>query len=170
MTLDEYKKLIVETSTEDWINIPCGAGSGSSYRDAIKGGGEFNNIEIDSHGEVLSLKKDLLVSVAWGMTHNDDFVEKWANLFPSSHASSSFVDFFYANQLVYRDIYVAVDGGRCLIPLPEIQIDESTHEIKELVVSKEKYKFFRLLNGTGYDYDRYFKRTGIEIIDKSWMD
>lgn len=174
MTLDEYKKIIIDTEIEDWTNIPCwGAGSGPSYRDAIsvwtKGSGEFHNIEIESHGNVLSLKKDLLISVAWGITHNDDFVEEWANSFPHSHASSSFVDFFYANQLIYRDIYVAVDGGRCCIPLPEIQIDESTHEIKALVVPKEKYEFFRLLNGTGYDYDSYFKRTGIQVVDKPWM-
>lgn len=174
MTLDEFKKLIIETSIEDWTSISCwGAGSGPSYRDAIsvwtRGSGEFHNIEVDSHGEVLSLKRNLLVSVAWGMTHNNDFVEEWANSFDDPHASSSFVDFFYANQLVYRDVYVAVDGGRSLIPLPEIRLVESPKEAKELVVPKEKYAFFRLLNGTGYDYEKYFQRTGIKVIDEPWM-
>ena len=81
----------------------------------------------------------------------------------------SFVDFFYANQLVYRDIYVAVDGGRCKIPLPEMRFDESTHKVEALVVPREKYNFFRLLNGTDYNYENYFKRTGIMIVDESWM-
>lgn len=174
MTLDEYKKLIVASSLEDWTNITCwGAGSGPSYRDAVsvwtKGGGEFHNIEVNSHGEIFSLKSDLLVSVACGLTHNDDFIEKWANSFPNKRASSSFVDFFYANQLVYRDIYVAVDGGRCKIPLPEMRFDESTHKVEALVVPREKYNFFRLLNGTDYNYENYFKRTGIMIVDESWM-
>lgn len=175
MTLEEYKKLITGAALEDWTTIGCwGAGSGPSYRDAIsvwtKGGGEFHNIEIDSHAEIFSLKSNLSVSVACGITHNDDFVEEWANSFPDKHASSSFVDFFYCNQLVYRDIYVVVDGGRCRIPLPEMKFNEKTHEVELLSVPREKYEFYRLLNGTGYDYDSYFERTGIVVVDEPWMN
>lgn len=174
MTLNEFKKLIIGTSIEDWTNIPCwGAGTGPSYKELFsvwsKGSGEFHNIEIESHAEIFSLKSNLLVSMACGITHNDDFIEEWANSFPDKHASSSFVDFFYSNQLVYRDIYVAVDGGRCRIPLPEMKINSETHKIEALVVQREKYNFFRILNGSGYDYDSYMQRAGIEVIDEPWM-
>lgn len=174
MTLEEYKNLITTAVLDDWTKIGCwGAGSGPSYRDAIsvwtKGSGEFHNIEIESHAEIFSLKTNLLVSVACGLTHNDDFIEEWANSFPDKKASSSFVDFFYSNQLVYRDIYVSVDGGRCSIPLPEMRFDQSIHEVESLTVQREKYEFYRLLNGTGYDYDSYMQRTGIVIVDEPWM-
>lgn len=174
MTLEEYKNLIISATLDEWTTIGCwGAGSGPSYRDAIsvwtKGSGEFHNIEIESHAEIFSLKSNLLVSVACGLTHNDDFIEDWANSFPDKKASSSFVDFFYSNQLVYRDIYVSVDGGRCSIPLPEMKFDESTDEVKALTVQREKYEFYRLLNGTGYDYDSYMQRTGIVVVDEPWM-
>jgi hypothetical protein len=174
MTLDEYKRLILSASVDDWNNIGCwGAGAGPSFRDSLsvwtKGSGEFDNIEIDSHGEVFSLKTDLLVSVACGITHNDDFIEDWANSFPDKKASSSFVDFFYCNQLVYRDIYVSVDGGRCRIPLPDMKFNSSTHKVELLTVPIEKYEFFKLLNGTGSDYESYFQRTNIKAVNEPWM-
>lgn len=174
MTLEEYKDLILSASLEDWNNIGCwGAGTGPSFRDSFsvwtKGAGEFHNIEIDSHCEVYSLKKNLSVSVACGIKHNDDFIEDWANSFPDTRASSAFVDFFYNNQLVYRDIYVSVDGGRCRIPLPDMKFNSSTHQVEKLTIPREKYKFFKLLNGLGNDYESYFHRTKIEVVDEPWM-
>ena len=99
MTLREYENLIVDTSENDWTKISCwGGGSGPSFLNKFdvwtSGSGEFENLEIDSHSEYYSLKNDLLVSVACGIKHNDNFREDWANKFPDSHASSSFVDFF----------------------------------------------------------------------------
>jgi hypothetical protein len=175
MNLTEYNQLIFGSQFNDWTIIGCwGAGSGPSYRDAIsvwtKGNGEFQNIEVDSHSETYSFKNDLRVSVSTGITHNDDFIEEWANQFPDKHASSSFVDFFFCNQLVFRDIYVVVDGGRCRIPLPKIHVNNETYKIERLTVSRQKYEFFKLLNGEGNtEYDRYFRRTGIEIVDEPWM-
>jgi hypothetical protein len=102
------------------------------------------------------------VSIAYGLSCNDNFSEPWTNSFPDSKASSSYVDFFYSNQLVYRDLCVSVDGGRCYIPIPEIKE-------KSYVVSREKYQVFELLNSSADNYEDYFKKTGIQIIDKPWM-
>jgi hypothetical protein len=167
MTLDEFKQLILSSSREDWTHISCwGCGSAPSYRQAIsvwtKGGDEFAGIDEKSHAEVLSLKSNLLVSIAYGLSCNDNFSEPWTNSFPDSKASSSYVDFFYSNQLVYRDLCVSVDGGRCYIPIPEIKE-------KSYVVSREKYQVFELLNSSADNYEDYFKKTGIQIIDKPWM-
>ncbi len=174
MTLDEYKILILSASPDQWNKMGCwGAGSGPSFRDSFsvwtKGSGEFHNIEINSHSEVYSLKTDLLVSIACGITHNDDFIEDWANSFPDKKASSSFIDFFYCNQLVYRDIYVSVDGGRCRIPLPDVKLNSSTYQLEKFTVPLEKYQFFKLLNGSGSDYESYFQRTDIETVNEPWM-
>ena len=80
MTLKEYETLVSNTSEDDWTRISCwGAGSGPSYLNKFdiweNSSGEFESIKIDSHGDYLSLKKDLLVSVAWGIRHNDNFIE-----------------------------------------------------------------------------------------------
>lgn len=173
MNLSEFEDLIVRSEPEDWTNISCwGAGSGPSFMEKFDvwttGRGEFNNIEIDSHANIMSFKKDLLVSVAYGISHNNDFREEWANKFPDRHASSAYVDFFYARNLVYRDIYVAVDGGRCLLPLPKQNFDED-YAVTALTVSRRRAKFFRLLNGLHGDYDGYLDRAGIQFDSSVWM-
>lgn len=176
MTLDEYQKIILATSVDDWTHISCwGAGAGPSFLNKFSvwttGRGEFSNIEVDSHSEVLSLKRDLLVSVALGLSHNDDFIEPWANKFADKKAMSGFVDFFYSGALIYRDIYVSVDGGRCRLPLPRQHISDKTHEVERLTVPQAKADFYRLLNGleSTFDYDSYLSRSGIETTDAPWM-
>lgn len=175
MNLSEYQKILLSTEVDDWTTISCwGAGSGPSFLNKFDvwktGRNEFHSIEIDSHSNVCSLKSNLLISVAFGLLHNDNFIEPWANKFDDKSARSSFIDFFYSGALVFRDIYVSVDGGRCILPLPNQQVNESTYEVERLTVSKDKAHFFRLLNGTDeIDYSSYLNRSGIEIIDSSWM-
>lgn len=173
MTLKEYESLISNTEELDWTKISCwGAGSGPSYLNNFSvwenGSGDFKNIEIDSHSEYMSLKRDLLVSVAWGLKHNDDFKEDWANNFPDNRAISGFVDFFYSGVLVFRDIYVSVDGGRCALPLPKRIFNQKTQQVEKLVISKNRYEFFKLLNGN--EYDSYLRDAKIEIVDGEWME
>ena len=170
MNLKNYEKLITETKESDWTKIPCwGAGSGPSYlnrfdvSEAVETGKacRAQNLEIDSHSEYMSLKKNLLVSVAWGLTENNNFEEDWANKFPNPHASTGLIDFFYSGVLVYRDIYVLVDGGRYIIPLP----DQKNNGAK-LVITKPRYEFFKILND---DRDDFLKNTGIEVVNGKWM-
>jgi hypothetical protein len=177
MTLDEYQRIIVATQIEDWTHISCwGAGAGPSFLNKFmvwtKGAHEFTNLDVDSHAEVLSLKKNLLVSVATGITHNDDFIEPWANKFPDPQATSAYVDFFYAGTLVFRDIFVAVDGGRCRLPLPRQHINQRTQKVERLTVPEPKSIFYLLLNeiSGAHDYYHYLNQSGIEIDDQSpWM-
>lgn len=175
MNLKEYEELMVNTSERDWTKISCwGAGSGPSYLNRFdvwqSGSGDFKNIEIDSHAEYMSLRKDLLVSVAWGLSHNDEFKEDWANNFPDPHATSSFIDFFYSGVLVYRDIYVSVDGGRCYIPLPKIIRNKETFKIEKIFITKNRYEFFKIINGNDSEYDSYLRDAHIEVVDGEWMN
>jgi hypothetical protein len=175
MNLKEFFERVVDTEVSDWNVITCwGAGSGPSYYNKFTvwntGKGEFSNIEVDSHANIAVLKSDLSISFAWGLSHNDDFIEEWANKFPNKRAMSSYIDFFFNGALVYRDIIVAVDGGRCYIPLPELDIDKESNKIKRLIVPKQKYKLIKMVNAfqSTYDYDSYFSTTGIEIADERW--
>lgn len=176
MDLQQYERRIMDTTKNDWTIITCwGFGSGPSYLERASvwttGKGEFSNIEIESHGMRASLKSDLSIGIAWGFQSNPEFKEPWANQFPDPSASSHFVDFFYGSVLVYRDVYVSVDGGRCMLPLPDREFDPQTHEVRRYTVPKDKHRFFRLLDGFERlsDFDRYFNQAGFQLTDAPWM-
>lgn len=169
MTLKELLKKIVSSSKEKWNSIACcGASSGPSYHNKF----EFyytyeeqaNVLFSDSHGMVASYKPDVSITLSWGLTVNDDFKEEWANKFSDPKASSHYVDVFFNNSLVYRDLYIVVDGGRAKLPLPRSRT--------ELFVPRDYYLFIKLLDEIdGYisDYDRYFKGAGLNIIEDEWI-
>ena len=67
MNLEEYEKLIVDTSEDDWTRISCwGAGSGPSYYNRFDVwstlSGKLENMKVDSHSEYYSLKRNKLTS------------------------------------------------------------------------------------------------------------
>lgn len=175
MNLKAYLYEIVNAGIKDWSVISCwGAGAGPSYLNKFtvwnSGQDEFRNLEIDSHAMIASYKKNLSISIAWGLEHNDNFIEEWANGFSNPKATSEYVDFFYNGILVLREIIVSVDGGRCYLPLPKQEIDTGTRTVTRLYVSKEKSEFVRMLNNfsSGRDYDLYLKQSGIDINDGDW--
>ncbi|MBO7127320.1 hypothetical protein J6W78_07205 [bacterium] len=178
MNLKDYENLIVGTTENDWTKIQClGFGSGPSYLNRFdvseavetEQACRAQNLEIDSHNEYMSLKKDLLVSVAWGLIANDNFKEDWVSKFPNSQAESGFTDFFYSGVLVYRDTYVSVDGGRYIVPLPQPILD-SKNNVQKLVITKQQYEFFKLLNSDETSFNSCLTRAGIETINGKWMD
>ncbi len=173
MTLDEIIELITNSNPEDWNEIGCwGYGSGPSYKDQFTFyevyDAEPNILKADSHSTVSVYKKNLSVTMAYGLTSNDDFKEKWANQFPDPSARSKMIDIFYYNALVFRETYLVVDGGRCKLPIP------SYTEDGELYVAKGYYdfiKFIEILSSgatTSKNFDYYFGQTGIKVIDKEW--
>jgi len=91
--------------------------------------------------------------MAFGLTVNDDFKEKWANSFPDPQASSHILDLFMSNTLVDRIVYVVVDGGRAKLPIPKSTTD--------LSVTQKEYELFKLIDGmeSGHgNFDEYFNR------------
>ena len=176
MNLREYAKRIIATTSDDWTILTCwGFGSGPSYLESssveMNGQGDFSNIEIESHGMRASLKSDLSIWIAWGYPSNPEFREPWANQFPDSQASSHILDFFYNDVLVFRDIYVDVDGGRCYLPLPERELYPETREIRRYTVARDKYAFFKMFDSFERmsDFERYFKEADFYLVDASWI-
>jgi len=49
---------------------------------------------------------------------NSQFVERWANSFPDPKAVGYWYDVTYDHALIERVILIGVDGGRCLLPIP----------------------------------------------------
>ncbi|PIB30758.1 hypothetical protein BFP78_13220 [Gaetbulibacter sp. 5U11] len=174
MTLNEVLKTILESESSDWREIGCwGYGTGPSYKDKLTFNevydGSPNILTADSHSVVSVYKKDLSITMAYGLISNDDFKEKWANQFPDPHASSKFIDIFFNNALVFRETYLVVDGGRCKLPIP------SYNQAGKLTVSQDYYNFIKFLEMlssgamTSKNFDSYFNRTDITIIDTEWI-
>lgn len=167
MILKDYKKAILGTSIGDWTSIACwGAGAGPSFRDAIHEStlAGVSSTHVESHSNILSLKANLNIQIAHGLSCREDYVASWTKNFTDSAASSYFIDFFYANQLIYRDTYISVDGGRCLLPSPSTGTEKGT-----LQVSEDKYEFYRLLNDF-HDYDDYMREAGFITTNRAWME
>lgn len=101
MNIIDYKKAILTSNSSDWNVIDLDSGFGNP----------------DAHDYTAALKSDLSISISWGRVSNDNFREPWANGFPDEKAHSAFIDFVYNGNLVYRETFVIVDGGRCYMPL-----------------------------------------------------
>lgn len=178
MNLKEYKEIILSTTEDDWtVNVCTGYGSGPSFLNGFivstDGDGNFVSLDVETYPMIASLKKDLSISMAWGYPHNDDFNEPWANQFADSRASSDFIDFYYNGVVVFRDIYVAVDGGRCYLPLPAQQFDPESDKVIGYSITREEYNFFRIFNSMQTmvnKFDWYFDRAGFRIVDIPWME
>ena len=177
MKLTQLLETVVSSQRTDWHHIACwGAHSGPSYREHFtfyEGyEGDEHVLKADSHGNTAIYIPDASITMAFGLEAVEDFKEQWANSFPDPSASSSFVDLFYQGALVYRDVYVNVDGGRAKLPLPRRIFDKQTKKVTALHIPEAKYQFFKLLDEIEHlsDFDRYFEQAGFQIVQEPWPD
>ena len=113
---------------------------------------------------VAAYKPDVSITLAWGLELNNNFREEWANKFHDPRASSHYVDIFFNNALVHREIYVIVDGGRAKLPLPnlkdgELQVPRGYHDLVKLLDKIDTYHS---------QYDGYFERANLKKIEIDW--
>lgn len=174
MKLDELLNRILESEPEQWNRISCwGYGSGPSYKDKLDFyevyNGQENVLHLESHSDLCILKEDIDITMAYGISSNEDFKAEWANKFQDPSANSKILDIFYRGSLVFRETYLVVDGGRCELPIP------SYGENQELIVARGYYNFIKLFekiaNGSTNDnnFDYYFNQTGIKIVEDKWI-
>ncbi|PWK16150.1 hypothetical protein [Tumebacillus permanentifrigoris] len=173
MNIQTFMQQIVNSSADQWNHISCwGHGSGPSYLSRVMVSNTSNGqtVEVESHSNVASFKEDLSISMAWGFEANDDFSEDWTDRFSDTRASSAYLDFFYKGVLVRREIFVNVDGGRAMLPLPKVTWNASTNTVEGLSITREQYNIFRLIAshvGNEEDverYEQYVDRAGFTIV------
>ncbi|HEX8821489.1 MAG TPA: hypothetical protein VF794_16310 [Archangium sp.] len=161
MDLEAYINAIAESSPDDWFHHdpPLYLGILSpSYQ-----GKRVVELDVMAPSGMLVFKRNLSVTLAYGIEHEESFAEEWARGFPDPNARSYFLDFFYNSALVYRDILVSVDGGRCKLPLPPREMD----------VPRRWYRVAQLIHGViggTYNFDDYARRGGLKIVDKPWPE
>lgn len=171
MTLDEVLETITSSVRGDWWHEACwGARSAPSYHDQFCDEESENLLKVNSHSDIAVYKPNVSITLAYGLQCTDDFKGPWTKKFPNRDASSSYVDVFYNNALVFRDAYVNVDGARARLPLPTTKWDKQKTNIKALTVPERLYRFIRLVDSMDHlsDYDSYFQQAGFTIVDEEW--
>ena len=106
-------------------------------------------------GELRVLKNDVRISFLRDEDVVSDFKEPWANKFPDSYAVSISVKYRFNGAVVYEDIFVTVDGGRCILPMPDAGSN---------TVDAAKATRARLVDATSghtSQFDSYFQRAGL---------
>ena len=160
MTLQELIERIKMSSPGDWHKI----GGFPSYRDkfTLHSNADSRWVEVEPHDVVAVYKPDVSITMAWGLTVHADFQEPWANEFPDRRASSHYVDIFFNSALVFREMYVSVDGGRAYLPLPR--------RAEAHVIPADYARFVCLLNALSFhvsQWDRYFTQAKFTVIDSA---
>jgi hypothetical protein len=177
MTFEEVIETIASSEPDEWWRDACwGANSGPSYHyqpefwELIDGA--TNVLKVNSHTNVAAYKLDVSITMAWGLKQLDNFKEEWANKFPDPSASSCFLDVFYNNALIFRDVYVNVDCGRAKLPLPIIKWDDKEQKVVALNVPTRQRRLIKLVDSLEYvsQYDDYFRRAGFTEVDENWPD
>lgn len=178
MRLEELMEKVITSHPDDWHRIVCwGANTGPAYREQFTFYETWESdyhgvLDAEGHSYACVYKPDVSITLSFGLDRSKEFAEEWANKFPDPHASSSWVDVFYNNALVFRDFYITVDGGRAKLPLPRRKWDAAKKNIIGLEVPKSRRDFIRLVDSFegGDEFERYFRDAGFTVVDEPWPD
>ena len=110
------------------------------------------------------------LSLAWGCPDQEHFSESWAEGFPDSKAKSHFIDLQWNGIVVKRWQHVSVDGDRCGLPVPRIELDRSNPSQPEITahwISGYTASLFELVEtlerGHASQFYEYLRRADIEV-------
>jgi hypothetical protein len=167
MTLDELRRICVESTPDDW-NVIQGSHLLLSDAHNWDDDGELR-VVVASHICRAAYKPDLSIGLAWGLPLDDKVTEPWATRFPDKTAESHRLDILYAGMLVDRYVRVYVDGFRCGLPLPELEHIDEKGTITNYRITRWTYDFFALVDalerGGSSEFADYVERATFKVVD-----
>lgn len=86
---------------------------------------------------------------------NTDYMEPWANRHPDNHAVGYWKELYYDGHFIERFILVAVDGGKALLPPPDLK----TNKVELL-----NYRIAEIFDRSN-TLDEYLERSGLELLE-----
>jgi hypothetical protein len=120
---------IAASTPQDWHRVEAGP----QYRDRFTTSTYYDDdrkrveVEVSWHHDLMVLRADIDVSIAWGMDvdidpkERDLRVEGWAKLLDLDEPPRLFfADIFYRGALVDRVVLCSVDYGDGCVPLPDV--------------------------------------------------
>jgi len=120
MKLDDLLLTVESSSHDEWHKMDHFTLHGWESGERAVSGQQHPYLEPKWHHKLAILKSDIDVSIAFGADVVEDFGETWTANFPNPKASSILVVLRYKGAVVYEWTFVVVDGGRYLLPLPEL--------------------------------------------------
>lgn len=136
MTLDQILQTVEGSSPTDWHSME----TQTIHSWVVSQGDDGSSIEPKTHSKLLVFRPDIDISVVMDATIVEPFVEPWTQMFQDKHASSVSVQLRYHGAIVFQWVFVVVDGGRYLLPLPEVvggayQLPKARHPLASLFFS-----------------------------------
>jgi|SRR5690554_3248799 len=160
MTLDNLIQTIRTSTPDDWYGLDPNT---PFYKHRIVMNG--NTPTTDQHLAFASYKEDLCITMGWDLVENENFIEPYANNNPDRNSKSMWLDVFFNDALVFRMLYISVDGGRFELPIPTL--NNGIYE-----VSNEHADFIFIINGINgvdrADYDNCLRRNHITVVNRPW--
>ncbi len=120
---------------------------------------------VSSHQFVMAYRRNLCITMAFGMPCRANVWTDFTRVFPNPQASLRYLDFFYNSALVFREILISVDGEQGILPVPNPG-PTSPYE-----VPRRKSQVARLvhqLTNPMRDFDDYFTYANLRDIDEYW--
>lgn len=118
-----------------------------------------------SHSFMMAYRKNLSITMAFGLLHLEDLREPWTAVFPEKRASLRYLDCFFNAALVFRETFAVVDGDQCVLPVPNPGPTEPYE------VPRRKSDVARLVHqitNPMRDFDDYFAYAKMRVIDEHW--
>lgn len=124
----------------------------------------------EGHHTVFVFHEDASITIAWGMPHEDgeSWTEKWSESggFPDKRIFGHYFDIRYNGVPINRDLVLAVDGHRCLLPSGSV-IAEDEVGITGMRVTEPELRRARLLDnlvhGPMSKFERYSRSANIQV-------
>ena len=151
MDYETYMKIVSSSDLHDWLH--------------------FSN---EKNEEVFTYRRLLNIWFKEVSINDEEFEEPWAKKFPDPRAWRVYVYMYYCTSLVDVRLFVAVDGGRVVLPLPEIpervrEVAARGKFLKEELkpeefrfIKKLDYKIARILNNDNERFGDYVSRFEIK--------
>jgi len=163
MNLRGLLEIVAGSSVDDWT-ILFRPTFKHRIVETLKDDGSRDRLLSDEHLVAFSYRPDLAISMAYGLVEQGAYDLPPGNPFATENARTRFLDIFLEGRLSHREVVVAVDRHRCLLPMPR---DWNP----PIAIPATQYSLIRLIHdlaGPPTDYDEYFKNAGMERSDTPW--
>jgi len=154
---DTYIDLVSRSTPADW-NVETGPVFLQAAASEREG-------PAPSHTAIMAYRRNLAITMAYGMVCREEVHANWTKVFPDPRSSMRYLDFFYNSALVFREALISVDGGQCVLPIPNPG-PTSPYE-----VPRRRCDIARLLHQVTNpmrDFDDYFTHAKMRVIDEYW--
>lgn len=163
MNLRDLLGVVAGSGVADWTIL-----FRPTYRhrivETIKPDGSRDRLQSDEHMVAFCYRPNIAVTMAYGLVEQGAYELPRGNPFALENARTRYLDIFLEGRLAHREIVVAVDRQRCLLPMPR---DWNP----PIAIPAMQYSLVRLIHdlaGPPTDYDEYFTNAGMQQSQTPW--